>query len=212
MGWFVYRRHLIHSRVKNLFKFVSAKMDTVFTVESALEFDACFHLEYSHDIISYEAQPEGFIYEFNGRPCPYTPDFKINHAVSEFQFLEIKPVGKTNDADFIERFKAKRVQATKNGISLILVTENQIRINPILYNLKLLHRYSGSRHLTSVQIFILSEIKKLGKVSIQFLTNNIKSDEDNIFSLVLNLLAKGYLRTNITDNIFNMNTTVWCTE
>lgn len=212
MGWFVYRRHLSHSRVKNLFKFVSAKMDTVFTVESALEFDACFHLEYSHDISSYEAQPEGFIYEFNGRPCPYTPDFKIKHSVNGFQFLEIKPVEKTNDPDFIERFKAKRAQATKNGISLILVTENQIRINPILYNLKLLHRYSGSRNLTSVQIFLLSEIKKLGKVSIQFLTNNIKSDEDNIFSLVLNLLAKGYLRTNITDNVFNMNTTVWCTE
>lgn len=187
-------------------------MDTVFTVESTLEFDACFHLEYSHDITSYEAQPEGFIYEFNERPCPYTPDFKINHSVNGFQFLEIKPVEKTNDPGFIERFKAKRAQATKNGISLILVTDNQIRINPILYNLKLLHRYSGSRNLTSVQIFLLSEIKKLGKVSIQFLTNNIKSDEDNIFSLVLNLLAKGYLRTNITDNIFNMNTTVWCTE
>ena len=187
-------------------------MDTVFTVESALEFDACFHLEYSQDITSYEAQPEGFFYEFNGRPCPYTPDFKINHAVNGLQFIEIKPAGKTNDADFIERFKAKRAQATKNGISLILVTDNQIRINPILYNLKLLHRYSGSRHLTSVQIFILSEIKKLGKVSIQFLINNINSEEDNIFRLVLNLRAKGYLRTNITDNIFNINTTVWCTE
>ena len=61
-------------------------MDTVFTVESALEFDACFHLEYSHDITSYEAQPEGFIYEFNGGPCPYTPDFKINHSVMESNF------------------------------------------------------------------------------------------------------------------------------
>lgn len=208
----MYRRHLSHSRVKNLFKFVSAKMDTVFTVESALEFDTCFHLEYSHDITAYEAQPEGFMYEYNGRACPYTPDFKINHAVNGFQFLEIKPFEKTNDADFIERFKAKRAQATKNGTPLILVTDNQIRINPILYNLKLLHRYSGSRHLTSVQKIILSEIKKIGKVTIQFLTNNIKSEENNIFSLVLNLLAKGYLRANITDNIFNINTTVWCAE
>ncbi len=208
----MYRRHLGHSRVKNLFKFVSAKMDTVFTVESALEFDACFHLEYSHDITSYEAQPEGFFYQFNGRPCPYTPDFKINHAVNGIQFLEIKPIEKTNDADFIERFKAKRTQSTQNGLPLILVTEKQIRINPILYNLKLLHRYSGSKHLTSVQIYLLSEVKKLGKVSIEFLINNIKTNEDNMFSLILNLLAKGYLRSNITDNIFNMNTTVWCKE
>lgn len=48
----MYRRHLVHSRVKNIFKFVSAKIDTVFTIESALEFGACFHLEYSHDISS----------------------------------------------------------------------------------------------------------------------------------------------------------------
>jgi hypothetical protein len=40
-------------------------------------------------------------------PCPYTPDFKINHFVNGFQFLEIKPIEKTNDPDFIERFKAQ---------------------------------------------------------------------------------------------------------
>ena len=58
----MYRRHLKHSRVKNLFKFVSAKMDTVLTVESSLEFDTCFHLEYSPSVKFYEAQPEGFYY------------------------------------------------------------------------------------------------------------------------------------------------------
>ncbi len=51
----MYRRHLKHSRVKNLFKFVSAKMNTVFTVESSLEFDTCFHLEYSPAVTEFEA-------------------------------------------------------------------------------------------------------------------------------------------------------------
>ena len=124
-------------------------------------------LKYSPTRKGKSAQPEGFFYQFNGRPCPYTPDFKINHAVNGIQFLEIKPIEKTNDADFIERFKAKRTQSTQNGLPLILVTEKQIRINPILYNLKLLHRYSGSKHLTSVQIYLLSEVKKLGKARIQ---------------------------------------------
>jgi len=32
----MYRRHLKHSRVKNLFKFVSTKLNTVLTVESSL--------------------------------------------------------------------------------------------------------------------------------------------------------------------------------
>ena len=187
-------------------------MNTVFTVESALEFDACFHLEYSHDIHSYEAQPEGFVYQFEGKTCPYTPDFKIQHVQTGIQFLEIKPAEKANDLEFIERFKAKKIQSTQNGIPLILVTEKQIRIDPILCNLKLLHRYSGSIRLTPIQIFLLSEIKSLGKVSIRTLVHRTKSNDCDIFSSILNLLSKGYLRSNITDSIFNMNTTVWCNQ
>ena len=60
----MYRRHLKHSRVKNLFKFVSAKMNTVLTVESSLEFDTCFHLEYSPAVRSFKAQPESYYYIF----------------------------------------------------------------------------------------------------------------------------------------------------
>jgi len=56
----MYRRNLKHSRVKNLFKFASLKMDSIMTVESALEFDRCFHFEYSPDVISFEAhRPSG---------------------------------------------------------------------------------------------------------------------------------------------------------
>ncbi len=50
----MYRRHLKHSRVKNLFKFASIKMNTVFTVESSLEFDTCFHLEFSPLVQTFE--------------------------------------------------------------------------------------------------------------------------------------------------------------
>lgn len=51
----MYRRNLRHSRVKNIFKFVSSKMNKVLTVESRLEFDTCFHLECSPDISFIEA-------------------------------------------------------------------------------------------------------------------------------------------------------------
>ncbi|WP_293268787.1 hypothetical protein [Neptunomonas sp.] len=37
------------------------------TVESALESDTCFHFEYSSDVISFEAQLEGFYYGFFGQ-------------------------------------------------------------------------------------------------------------------------------------------------
>ena len=114
-------------------------MDTVFTVESALEFDACFHLEYSHDITSYEAQPEGFIYEFNERPCPYTPDFRVVDECGNAYFIEVKPSDRVAEPDFLQRFPIKQQKAIELRSPLKLVTERQIRVDPILGNLKLLH-------------------------------------------------------------------------
>ncbi|WP_330960723.1 hypothetical protein [Photobacterium sp. 53610] len=40
-------------------------MNQVMTVESYLEFDTCFHLEYSPQVTSFIAQPEGFFYRFD---------------------------------------------------------------------------------------------------------------------------------------------------
>ncbi len=87
----MYRRKLRHSRVKNLYKFASAKNHSVLTVESSLEFDACFHFEYSDDVLSYEAQPEGFYYCYGAKTLPYTPDFRLVNASGIATLVEIKP-------------------------------------------------------------------------------------------------------------------------
>ena len=144
----MYRRNLKHSRVNNIFKFASQKMKTVLTVESFLEFDTCFHFEYSPDVISFEAQPLGFKYQFDEKECTYTPDFLVADKKHGERFIEVKPVNKTINEEFRLRFAAKQQQSLLLGKSLILVTEQQIRINPILNNLKLLHRYSGFQSFT----------------------------------------------------------------
>lgn len=74
----MYRRKLRHSRVKNLYKFASAKNGNVLTVESTLEFDACFHFEYSNDIQSFEAQPIGFHYNYEAKKTSLYPRFSLN--------------------------------------------------------------------------------------------------------------------------------------
>ena len=48
------------SPVKNLFRFASTKSSELIMCESSLEFDACFHLEYNEDILTFQSQPEGF--------------------------------------------------------------------------------------------------------------------------------------------------------
>jgi len=43
----MYVRTLKQSQVKNISKFMSLKNDSIIRTESMLEFDMCFHLEYS---------------------------------------------------------------------------------------------------------------------------------------------------------------------
>ncbi|GAB3527359.1 hypothetical protein GCM10027342_32600 [Photobacterium alginatilyticum] len=85
----MYRRQLKHSRVKNLFKFVSAKMNQVMTVESYLEFDTCFHLEYSSTITSLK------VYLYSAmREYPYISAFQAVEN-KEVKWIEVNPFAKT---------------------------------------------------------------------------------------------------------------------
>ena len=87
-------------------------MNQVLTLESKLEFEACFYFEYATDIDDFFAQPEGFHYLYEGKQCSYTPDFLILYK-GEKRFIEIKPLDKTQSTEFIERFVAKKAKANQ---------------------------------------------------------------------------------------------------
>ena len=205
----MYRRHLKHSRVKNLFKFVSAKMNTVFTVESSLEFDTCFHLEYSPAVKAFEAQPEGFYYAFEGRDCPYTPDFRVVDQQGNASLIEVKPSDKVADPDFLQRFPIKQQKAFELSSPLKLVTERQIRIDPILGNLKLLHRYSGFQSFTPLHIQLLGLVRQLGRVSLSKLSDSTGAPTEDIFATALSLIARGLIHSDLTEHEMGFSSIVW---
>jgi hypothetical protein len=78
-------------------------MDSIMTVKSALEFDTCFHFEYSPNITSFEAQPEGYYCNYLGKKLPYTPDFIAVDKVKGMRFIEVKPLAKVSDSEFREK-------------------------------------------------------------------------------------------------------------
>ncbi|MFD1009109.1 Tn7 transposase TnsA N-terminal domain-containing protein [Oceanisphaera ostreae] len=205
----MYRRRLKHSRVKNLFRFASSKTKSVLTVESSLEFDTCFHLEYSPEITTFEAQPEGFYYSFEGKRCPYTPDFKVHHQQSGEQFIEVKPLAKALKEDFRARFQAKQQAARDAGVTLLLVTERQIRIYPILGNLKLIHRYSGFQSVTEIHLRILEFVERYGITSLLNLARSTGIKEGELLSTALSLIAKNRIATNLLDQSFSLDSEVW---
>ena len=189
-------------------KFVSHKMNQVFTVDSLLEFDACFHLEYSPLIESFEAQPVGFVYQCLNRHCPYTPDFKIVEK-GITKYIEVKPWNITQELDFQRRFPAKQQKAAELGIPLILITEKQIRVNPVLNNLKLLHRYSGFQSLTPLHTSFLSLVKKRGRVSIQDAGKQLRCEHTLILKTALSLVSSGMLSLNLVNEELSLNSVVW---
>jgi len=205
----MYRRNIKHSSVNNIFKFASQKMKTVFTVESFLEFDTCFHFEYSPDVISFEAQPLTFKYQFDDKVRRYTPDFLVTDKKYGERFIEVKPSNRTINEEFRLEFSLKQKQSLILGKPLILVTEKQIRINPILNNLKLLHRYSGFQSLKPLQYKLLEIIKSFGMVRIVQLIQSESVTEGEVLASILGLISHGFIDTDLINSDINMQSKVW---
>lgn len=183
---------------KNIFKFASTKINKTIMCESTIEFDACFHHEYNNDIESFESQPKGFFYEFEGCKRPYTPDCLIKYTDNTFQYQEYKPLNKTLGQTFKAEFLEKQKASTALGIELILVTNKQIRVEPVLNNLKLLHRYSGICQPNDTHIELVKTIKSLGKVSLRDIPLTNIYGEGKMRAFLCLLIGKGLLEANLT--------------
>ena len=203
------RRKLKHSRVKNLYKFASQKNKTTCLVESSLEFDTCFHFEYSREIKAFEAQPLGFEYKFDGKTCRYTPDFLITHHEKSQKYVEVKPYSKIANPEFRARFVQKQLVAKEQiGIELIFVTDKQIRVYTTLDNLKLLHRYSEFQSLTDLQRSIIQLLNQFRKLTIQDLVTALKASIGEIFASVYRLLSLGNVNSDLNAE-FNLESVIW---
>lgn len=194
---------------KNVFKFASAKVNKVIMCESTLEFDACFHHEYNDEIESYGSQPEGFKYEFNGKTLPYTPDALILYKNSNEKYHEYKPYSQISSLLFRAKFKAKRQASLKLGRELILVTDRQIRVNPILNNLKLLHRYSGVYGVNTVQKELLNLIQKSGAMKFNDVSSQLGLSTGEARSFLYALIHKGFLKADLSREDLTYNPTLW---
>ncbi len=196
---------------KNVFKFASTKVSSVVMCESSLEFDACFHHEYNDLIESFGSQPEGFKYEFMGKSLPYTPDALISYTDKTQKYHEYKPYSKIASPLFRAEFAAKRAASLKLGIDLVLVTDRQIRVNPILNNLKLLHRYSGVFGISSIQKELLNFIHKSGAIKLNDISRQIGLPIGEARSYLFALMGKGLIKANLGIDDLTNNPTLWVT-
>jgi len=107
------------------------------------------------------------------------------------------------------RFPLKQQRAIELSSPLKLVTEKQIRIDPILGNLKLLHRYSGFQSFTPLHMQLLGLVQKLGRVSLLRLSDSIDAPPEEVLASALSLIARGIMQSDLTVQKIGISSFVW---
>ena len=181
---------------KNIYKFVSRKNRSTVMCESGLEFDACFHLEFSPSIASFESQPTGIEYQADNKVRRYTPDFKIVKDTGVIEYIEVKPERIHSTKKFRDEFEHKRAAYSALGFKLILVSEKQIRSDILLSNLKILHRYASST-LSELHDLALRHIKSAKRLSIRQLASRLSVHISDCIAACALLIGIGMIRADL---------------
>lgn len=202
------KRKLKNSSVKNISRFVSLKTDSVQTVESDLEFDACFHFEFASKIVSFEAQPLGFKYYLDSKLRRYTPDFLVTYDDTYQPFYEIKPKYIAETDEFKTVFAAQKKHAQNMGHDLHVLTEDDIQIYPLLDNLKIIHRYACNEGLNSTQSNILNLFKKYGELRVEEIVQYSSVHSSKSLPALYDLIARQLLTVDMHQPI-SWHSNVW---
>lgn len=125
-------------------KFPSVKMQTVIWWESQIERDYIYLLEFDPDVIAYYGQPYKIQYTDKSKSRNYTPDFLVERTNKQ-QVVEVKPASKINQSKNLNFWRHIAPLCQKEAKEFVVVTDEMIRIQPRLDNIKLLYKYATTQ-------------------------------------------------------------------
>lgn len=177
----------------------SKKLGRMVEWESVLERDAILLLEFSNGIKTYQEQPELVIYEHDGQMRRYFPDFSITLSNDEVVHLEVKPASKLTSLDLLNKFDAIARHYDRIGRNFRILTDDYIRDEPRLTNLK---RFASVQHhkgdLQVVQLKVINLLKDGSIFTVQSLSKIYG------FTNVLVLLARGTICCNMNVELLSV--------
>ena len=136
---------------KNLGKFASVKTGRVAWYESLLEKDFMYLLDYDRDVSYWHEQPLRIRFSHAGMVHRYTPDLEV-HRAAQKQLIEVKPKDKVDSGEWDVLFRAASSVCEQEGYEFLVVTDEIIRLQPRLENVKLLWKYARTPVLPQHQI------------------------------------------------------------
>mgnify|MGYP003385960865 CR=1 FL=1 len=180
--------------------FMSAKMQEHVDWESQIERDFLYYLEFDADVKEYQAQPLRFKYTFNEKYHQHYPDYEIKrYSTPKRKFVEIKPFYITQKQDFIEKTIAIKAQMDNDGYDYTVITDKDIRVEPIYSNIKLLYRYITHEYdidevsslitnlkATNITTLSFEELREVAKGFSLALIDCYSCIANNIFSFDIN--------------------------
>jgi len=135
----------IHRRARNVIspsggiirgKFPSRKNGRMVHHEGMLELDAIYLFETSPNIVRYREQPMTIHYPDGHRLRRYTPDFELLLVTGETVLIEVKPTRFLEKEEIRHKLDCIEKHINKSSIPFVIITENAIRQEPRLANLR----------------------------------------------------------------------------
>jgi TnsA endonuclease N terminal len=126
---------------QNIGNFSSCKMETSFRYNSLLQKDFMYWLEFDPDVLSYNTPAITVNYHSSGKEKSHTPDFQVVRCQKK-QIIEVKSQKTVETEKYIRLYKMLSGLYEETGWMFVVLTEAEIRREPILSNIKLLYGYA----------------------------------------------------------------------
>lgn len=167
-------RRITNGGRKVVGKFPSLKMKRMIMWESQIERDYLYLVDIDPDVVSCQEQPLVVRYydDRDGKMHRYTPDFLLIRRGNKKQIIEVKDEKTALSEEYQQLFQRVAPVLLRAGYEFIVVTDRMVRVQPLLRNTKLLHKYAATRisnehliHLTNLfagrAVFSLGELTTL---------------------------------------------------
>lgn len=138
-------RKITNNRFKSIYLFPSLKMKRQVWADGPLEHDYIHLLEPDSEVSFYAGQPVKIRYTLTGekRVRTYTPDFFVRRG-DKIEIIEVKLKKDAEKEKFQHLFGLATRACREKGYEFMVATEETIRVQPRLDNLKKLWRYAGT--------------------------------------------------------------------
>ncbi len=186
---------------KNIGRFFSLKMHSGIWYESLLERDYMYLLEIDPDVLSYCSQPLKIAYKLEDKKFKYTPDFFVERNQKK-QIVEIKPKKLVNSEKNTKLFQCIDLICQSHKWEFLVITDEMIRKEPLLSNIKLLYRYALVNLTPQATITCHEYFQNQSLISLQKAEENLSKKgifRDSLFKLIFT----GFLSTDLTIPIGN---------